>query len=80
MMYGSFADGWGTWMGFGLHGLGMLIFWGVLIVALVLLVRVVAGRPAAGSKEDHALDVVRERYARGELSREQFEEMRDALR
>lgn len=80
MMYGNFADGWGTWLGFGFHGLGMLVFWGVLIVALVLLVRAVAGRPAAAPKEDRALDLLRERYARGELTREQFEEMRDTLR
>lgn len=87
MMYGYFGEGWGNWMGFGFHGLWMVLFWGLLIWAVVALVRQ-SGRPAGhlltaaaeGSGEDRALAVLRERYARGELSREQYDEMRGALR
>ncbi len=36
------------------------------------------GRPASGNG-DSARQILRERYARGEISREQYQEMRDAL-
>ena len=68
---------WGLGMGFG--GLAMVLFWGVLILGLVLLARSAglaagAGRPQ--SSEKTPLDVLRHRYAAVELSREQFEQMR----
>ena len=34
---------------------------------------------SAGRGSNNALDVLRERYARGEISREQYQEMRDEL-
>ena len=85
MMHGYFGEGWGNWMGFGFHGLWMVLFWGVLIWAVVALVRHVRPTTALQTTapdsrdEDRALAVVRERYARGELTREQFDEMRNAL-
>jgi uncharacterized membrane protein len=36
------------------------------------------GRPQAGSA-DSVQEILRERYARGEISREQYQEMRDEL-
>lgn len=90
-MYGHMGAGWGAgglggwdaWW-FGLHGLGMLLFWGLLILAVVLLVRAVlhAGRPqgGAGPGADPALTTLRERFARGEVNQEEFERMREALR
>jgi putative membrane protein len=80
--------GWNGWW-FGLHGLGMLLFWGLLILAIVLLVRAAmgwsspqaaAGSGGAGSGADPALLTLRERFARGELNREEFDSMREALR
>jgi putative membrane protein len=64
---------WGAW---GLWGLGMMlmmiVFWAVVIVGLVLAIRwlVVQGRAGGG---DRALDILRERYARGEIDREELE-------
>jgi putative membrane protein len=76
--------GWNGWW-FGLHGLGMLLFWGLLILAIVLLVRAALGaKPATGSASgagaDSALLTLRECFARGELNREEFDSMREALR
>lgn len=53
----------------------------VLVVALVIwLLRQSGGsRPASGASEDRALAILRERFARGEITREQFDEMRRAL-
>ena len=66
-------------------GIGMLLFWGVIIVLLVLVFRGFAGgwpsrsgtdAPRAGSK---ALDILQERYAKGEISKEEYDERRKTL-
>lgn len=74
--------GWG--MGFG--GLGfvfMAIFWIVIIAAAVWLLgnlfpRQDAARPSGNATAD-AIEILKRRYARGELTKEAFEEMRHDL-
>jgi len=67
---------WGPW-GIGMM-LMMLVFWGLVIVALVLGIRwlVTQGRE---SRSDSALDVLRQRYARGEIDKDQFEALKRDL-
>ncbi len=70
---------WWMWGAGGLvMMLMMLVFWGVVIAGLVLGIRwlVSQGRPAG---HDHALAILRERYARGEINREEFEARRRDL-
>lgn len=77
--------GWsGPWWGW----LVMLLFWVVLLAVPIALVRLLwppAGRgapgagPASGGLRDEALETLRERYARGEIGREEFLRMRDDL-
>jgi putative membrane protein len=72
MMMGPY----GGWFGFG--WLTMLLWWGVLILAIIALVRLL-GRSQAQSGES-ALDILKKRYARGEISKEEFEsKKRDIL-
>ncbi len=61
---------WEQW-GIGMM-LMMLVFWGLVIVALVLGIRwlVTQGREP---RTDSALDILRQRYARGEINKEEFE-------
>ena len=61
---------WGAW-GFGMM-LMMLVFWGLIIAGLVLGIRwlVSQGRE---SRSDTALDILCQRYARGEIDKEEFE-------
>jgi putative membrane protein len=66
--------GWG--MGFGL--LLMIVFWTIIILGIVYLVKFIAG----GKKEDKgetALDILKKRYAKGEISKEEFEEKKNYL-
>ncbi len=77
MMGGGSMMGWGGG-GLGLAGGGllMLLFWGVLVVAAVVGVRWPwdQGRPAAGrGREESSLEILKRRYARGEIGREEFE-------
>lgn len=61
---------WGAW-GIGMM-LVMLVFWGLVITGLVLGIRWLVGAGRA-SVSDRALEILRERYARGEINREEFE-------
>lgn len=62
--------------GWGGMGLGMLLFWGLLIAGIVILVRCSRGSGTSrkGEREKSALDLLKERYARGEIEKEEFEQ------
>ena len=69
-------EGAGWWMVFG--GIGMVIFWGGLIALAVWGISKLSGRGGTTSKPE-ALDVAKERYARGAISREEFEQIKKDL-
>lgn len=60
--------------GFGLGYVFMFLFWGLLIYGVVLLFR--HNGFAGGSR---AFDILKERYAKGEITKEQFEAMKKDL-
>ncbi len=67
---------WGPW-GIGMM-LMMLVFGGLVIVALVLGIRwlITEGKEP---RSDSALDILRQRYARGEISKEEFDAKKQEL-
>jgi putative membrane protein len=67
--------------GWGGMGLGMLLFWGLLIAGIVVLIKCSMGSGACGKREPEksALDMLKERYARGEIGREEFEQKKRDL-
>jgi len=75
--------GFGPWFwGIGLLGLAIrLAIWGVLIMLAVSLFRRASGRSATDEyrREESSVEILRRRYAAGEINREQFEEMRRVL-
>ncbi len=78
------AGGWGAWGWFGpLHWLMPLLFWALIIAAVVALVRYATGRrelPPPSAPHATALDVLEERYARGEIGRDEYlQKKRDIL-
>jgi len=62
---------WGVW-GIGMM-LMMLVFWGIVIVGIVLGIRWLVTQCRGSSPTDPALDILRQRYARGDISKEEFE-------
>ncbi|MBI1885666.1 MAG: SHOCT domain-containing protein [Chloroflexi bacterium] len=69
-------EGMGWWMLFG--GLWMLLFWAIVIGAIVWAISQVVG----GGKErrqNDALEIARQRYARGAINREEFERIASEL-
>lgn len=67
---------WGAW-GVGMM-LMMVLFWVLIIVAVVLGIRWVLGQ-GKESRTDSALEILRQRYARGEINKEEFESKRKDL-
>ena len=69
-------EGMGWWTVFG--GLWMVIFWGGLIALIVWGIAKLSGRDSTTIRHN-SLDIARERYAKGEISRKEFEQIRKDL-
>ncbi len=69
--------GWG--MGFGLGWVAMIIFWALLVLGIVYLIKMFAGSPKGANKEETAIDILKKRYAKGEISKEEFDKIKDDL-
>ena len=64
---------WGFWGPWGIAMmLMMLIFWGAVLVGVVVGIRWLV-RQGHGTRPDPALDILRQRYARGEINLDEFE-------
>jgi putative membrane protein len=57
----------------------MIIFWGLVVVSLIFLIRWLVGMSKTTKVEESALDVLKKRYARGEINKEEFEEKKKDL-
>lgn len=66
------------WNGMGVWGwMMMIVFWLIVIALVVWTVRSTTG--AASRGENRALHVLDERYARGEIDHDEYEERRRTL-
>lgn len=77
MMHGY----WGGPGGFGwMGGIFMLIFWVLIIVGFVWLLRyLVASRSCSVHHPDAAMEILKQRYAKGEIEKKEFEEKKKDL-
>ena len=77
---GMMGPGFGGW-GAGFGWIWMIIIWVAIIAGVVWAVRAIAGsndsRPHYS--EESALDILKKRYARGEIGHEEFEEKKRVL-
>ncbi|MBV1865996.1 MAG: SHOCT domain-containing protein [Rhodobacteraceae bacterium] len=66
--------------GYGMAGgLMMLVFWGVIIALIVVAVRWFRdNRPSADTSSD-ALEILKSRFAKGELDEDEFRRRKDVL-
>jgi putative membrane protein len=72
------GDNWGGWI---VGALMMLLFWGGLVALVVFLVRGFGSRPSQGheQKRPDATEILAERFARGEISEDEFEQRKRVL-
>lgn len=71
----------GLWMLFG--SIWMVVFWGFVIALVVWGIRKLTERNTLESVKvcsQDPLEIAKERYARGEISKEEFEQIRRSLR
>jgi len=67
------------WWGWGIGMMAMMfLFWVLVIAGLIIAIRWLTGL-SRGQKADSALEILRERYARGEINKEEFEARRKDL-
>ena len=67
--------GYGSWFGWGGAIIGF-IFWVLVIILIVAIVRwaLKGGRHMRWEGKDSAIEILKERYAKGEIKKEEFEE------
>jgi putative membrane protein len=75
-MMWHYPEGMGWWMIFG--SIWMVIFWGGLIALIVWGVTKVSKQSTPSPKHD-PLDIAKERYAKGEISQEEFKRLKQEL-
>jgi putative membrane protein len=71
-MMGSWGPGWMGWFGSVMH----LLFWGLVVFVLFLLARRLWSSSQSSSevmKNESPMDILKRRYASGEIDREEFE-------
>jgi putative membrane protein len=73
----------GGWHGWFFGPLMMIVFMAVAVVVIVLLVRWLGGTTHASALHappgKTAMDILKERFAKGEIDKEEFEERRRVL-
>jgi len=72
MGFESWGWGGGMW-------LGMVFFWVVIIAVIVLLVRLSGNDAAAIGVDKTPLQILKERYAHGEIGKDEFEQKKRDL-
>lgn len=81
MGYGGWGGMMNSWGGFGIMGwLTMIIFWILIVLGVVALVRYLGGtRKDSTDKDKTPLDILKERYAKGEIDKKEFEDKKKDL-
>lgn len=76
-MMGDVGGWWG--MGFGL--MSMILLWGLVILAIAALAKWLTQQPPSdrSPREKTPLEILQERYARGDIDREEYEQKRQDL-
>lgn len=71
----------GNWYGLGLAGLILnVILWGAFIVGIAYLLNRVFRGAGGYPPRDNALDILKNRYAAGEITEEDFDRMKDKIK
>jgi len=75
-------DGYGMGSGFGFGGGFMILWWIVIIAVVVMVVKWLSssyGTAGKSERESKALEILEERYARGEIDEQEFQKRKREL-
>ena len=70
-------QGMGWWMMFG--GVWLLLFLVGIVILVVWVIKRVSGSGSSTAGRRDSLDIAKERYARGEITKEEFEQLKKDL-
>lgn len=73
MHWGEYGGG----MGFG--WMFMVLFWVLIIFGVVYVVQAIFRRAGQPGAEETSLDILKRRYAKGEITKEEFDRIKDDL-
>ncbi|MEK7576852.1 MAG: SHOCT domain-containing protein [Patescibacteria group bacterium] len=59
--------------------LSMIVWWGVLVVMILILFRLVSGHRSAVRGHSSPMEILKERYAKGEIDKEEFNDKKKDL-
>lgn len=68
-----FRMGWYGWI-------AMIVFWTLIVVGIFLLIKWIARGSLGRSVSDDPLEIAKRRYAKGEIKKEEYEQIRQTLR
>jgi putative membrane protein len=78
----TMMDGYGMAGGFGFGGIFMILWWVLIIVGIVVLVKWMITSSAENVRsggDSKALDILKQRYARGEIDEQEFQKRKHDL-
>lgn len=73
--------GWNM-MGGGFFGIGwimIILFWIVVILGIVALIKWIVGSDKTDHSSQKPLEILKERYARGEIDKKEYQEMKKEI-
>jgi putative membrane protein len=72
--------GWGMGWGTGFGWVFMIFFWVLVVLGIVYFIRIVMTSAKKETSGDTALDILKKRYAKGEITKEEFEKIKNDLK
>ena len=68
------------WHGAGMGGGFMWLFWIFIIALVVFLLKGLGSNGGSGKAEEDALEILKKRFARGEMDEKEFKQRKDTLK